>query len=76
MTLFRNRSGGRLATTLVTLTLLGCAQDDEAPATVDPVERGRYLVEVVADCGRCHTPLNADGTLYETRHLAGRLCYI
>lgn len=34
------------------------------------VERGRYIVEVIAACGNCHTPQGPDGP-DETRHLAG-----
>ena len=35
-----------------------------------PVERGRYLVEVLGACGNCHTPKGPTGDLPE-KHLAG-----
>jgi mono/diheme cytochrome c family protein len=34
------------------------------------VDRGRYIVEVIAACGNCHSP-NAPGDLDPSRHLAG-----
>jgi len=34
------------------------------------VERGQYLVEVLAACGNCHTPVGPQGPIRE-RHLAG-----
>ena len=34
------------------------------------VERGRYLVNVVARCGDCHTPRNARGKLDFSRPVA------
>jgi mono/diheme cytochrome c family protein len=34
------------------------------------VERGHYLVEVLAACGNCHTPVGPQGPVRE-RHLAG-----
>ena len=44
-----------------------------APAGVVPgdVERGRYIVESVAMCGRCHTPHNKVGVSDGTRKLEG-----
>jgi mono/diheme cytochrome c family protein len=35
-----------------------------------PVERGRYLVEVLGSCGNCHTPKGPQGDL-PGKHLAG-----
>ena len=35
-----------------------------------PVERGRYLVEVLGACGNCHTPKGPEGDL-PGKHLAG-----
>ena len=35
------------------------------------IERGRYLVEVLAHCGECHTPRNALGGLDRTAWMAG-----
>jgi mono/diheme cytochrome c family protein len=35
-----------------------------------PLERGRYLVEVIAACGNCHTPKGPAGDL-PGKHLAG-----
>jgi mono/diheme cytochrome c family protein len=39
-----------------------------------PIERGRYLVEVLAACGNCHTPKGPEGDL-PGRHLAGGFRY-
>lgn len=36
------------------------------------VERGRYLVETIAGCGNCHTPMGPNGPV-AGRHLAGGL---
>ena len=42
-----------------------------APALAQtPVERGRYLVEVLGACGNCHTPKGPTGDL-PGKHLAG-----
>ena len=35
------------------------------------IQRGRYLVEEVAQCGECHTPRNSYGELDRTRWLHG-----
>jgi mono/diheme cytochrome c family protein len=35
-----------------------------------PVERGQYIVEVIAACGNCHTPQGPDGP-DQSLHLAG-----
>jgi Cytochrome c len=37
----------------------------------DQIERGRYLVEEVAECGECHTPRNARGQLQRNAWLQG-----
>src|SRR5262245_27146257 len=42
-----------------------------APAQ-SPIERGRYLVEVIGACGNCHTPKGPDGDV-RTLHMAGGL---
>ena len=39
----------------------------------DLVAKGRRLVEDVADCGECHTPLTATGEPDERYHLAGHV---
>ncbi|MEZ5904067.1 MAG: hypothetical protein R3C69_02830 [Geminicoccaceae bacterium] len=41
-----------------------------AASADDQVERGRYLVETIAACGNCHTPMGPDGP-DASRHLAG-----
>ncbi|MCB9573898.1 MAG: c-type cytochrome [Kofleriaceae bacterium] len=45
------------------------------PAAVDPavLARGDYLVNVVMNCGGCHTPMTADGRPDDARRLAGGL---
>lgn len=42
-----------------------------APGPSGPVERGRYLVERVAQCPECHTPRDARGELIPTQFLQG-----
>lgn len=49
--------------------LLSCLYLPSAFAE-DPVERGRYIVEVIAACGNCHTPNGPDGKDM-SRKLAG-----
>lgn len=39
-------------------------------AAQNPVERGKYLVEVIGACGNCHTPKGPNGDIAE-KHLAG-----
>ncbi|RMH42683.1 MAG: hypothetical protein D6689_07385 [Deltaproteobacteria bacterium] len=53
------------------------APDAAAPdAGVDPVERGRYLVDHVALCGDCHTPRLPSGMPDMANYLAGNDCFI
>ena len=51
------------------VVLLFCCWTQLAQAET-PVERGRYIVEVIGACGNCHTPHGPDGQ-DESRHLAG-----
>jgi mono/diheme cytochrome c family protein len=37
----------------------------------DRIERGRYLVEEVGQCGECHTPRDEQGRLDRSRWLKG-----
>jgi mono/diheme cytochrome c family protein len=39
----------------------------------DLIARGKYLVEVAANCAECHTPVTAEGEPDETYHLAGHV---
>jgi mono/diheme cytochrome c family protein len=52
----------------VGLLLLFCCMQTLQAET--PVERGRYIVEVIGACGNCHTAQGPDGP-DESRHLAG-----
>ena len=61
------------------------AKPIDAPVAIDapsvdagqtPVERGRYLMNNVAACTFCHTPLNPDGTRDNTRLFAGVDCLV
>lgn len=54
------------------LTLVGLAG---AAAAETPVERGRYLVETIAGCGNCHTPMGPGGPERD-KHLAGGLVVV
>lgn len=42
-----------------------------AVPSADAVARGAYIVEQVAQCGRCHTPVNRSGERDQTNKLAG-----
>lgn len=42
-----------------------------APAGEDKVARGRYIVEEVAMCGRCHSPVDMHGNRDTTHWLQG-----
>ena len=53
---------------LVGLSFLCCWI--QAVQAETPLERGRYIVEVIGACGNCHTPQGPDGP-DESRHLAG-----
>lgn len=55
-------------TTLLILSLLWLGVGNAWAET--PLERGRYLVEVLAACGNCHTPKGPGGELADKR-LAG-----
>jgi mono/diheme cytochrome c family protein len=41
-----------------------------------PLERGRYLVEEVAQCGECHSPRDANGQPDHSRWLQGAPIWI
>ena len=45
------------------------SQQSAQDATV--MERGRYVIEIAAACGFCHTPRGADGQLLPNMKLAG-----
>ncbi len=47
------------------------AQGQSKAASQEPVARGKYIVEGVARCGQCHTPLDNDGNPDRTRWLQG-----
>ena len=47
------------------------AKSEPAAAADDNVARGRYLVENVATCWRCHSPVNASGERDRSRWLLG-----
>lgn len=56
---------------LMTCVALATLTMAPAPAAAEtPVERGRYLVEVIGACGNCHTPKGPQGDL-AGKHLAG-----
>ena len=76
-------------TMLVVAALAACGDNikvqNDAPRAIDavsadaaqtPVERGRYLMNNVAACTFCHTPLNPDGTRDLTRLFAGVDCLV
>jgi mono/diheme cytochrome c family protein len=66
----RGAAGAAAALGLGGLALLAGAASDEVR---DLVDRGRHLVEVVASCGECHTPITATGAPDTRYHLAGHI---
>jgi mono/diheme cytochrome c family protein len=46
-------------------------RQSENDSSETKVARGKYLVEGVARCGQCHTPLDSDGNPDRTRWLQG-----
>jgi mono/diheme cytochrome c family protein len=48
---------------------------DPTPATLGSMDRGKYLVDHVLNCGVCHTPSNMDGTPNMDLYLAGSRSY-
>jgi len=43
----------------------------QSPQNATVMERGRYLIEIVAACGICHTTRGADGQMLPNMKLAG-----
>ncbi len=64
----RNRAAILLLIILPTLPATIAALTD---LKEDRIQRGRYLVEEVGQCGECHTPRNNYGELDRTRWLQG-----
>lgn len=54
----------------VLVLALFCCGATAVQAAEDPVERGRYIVEVIGACGNCHTPQGPEGPDMSL-HLAG-----
>jgi hypothetical protein len=59
---------------ILTLSILACGGDDDAPAD-SPIERGQYLVDHVAVCQDCHTPRDEAGAPIADQYLAGAACF-
>ena len=57
---------------MVILVLLAVTRGDAAETLV---ERGRYLINTVAACGRCHTPRLPGGIPDPARALAGGFAF-
>lgn len=47
----------------------------DSPKTQSQVERGQYIMNVLANCTFCHTPLRADGTRDQDKLLSGVDCF-
>ena len=57
------------------LVLAASGRSRNAPQSAD-VERGKYLVEEVAECGECHTPRDAQGNVDKHAWLQGAPIWI
>jgi mono/diheme cytochrome c family protein len=57
-----------LAVAAAVVLTVGMAHAQTSPTAA--VERGKYLVEVLAACGNCHTPKGPDGDI-RAKHMAG-----
>jgi hypothetical protein len=77
--------GTRVTLVVVSLfaILVGCGDNTKLPADAPPpdagrtqIERGRYIMNTLAACTFCHTPLNPDGTRDLTRLFAGVDCFV
>jgi mono/diheme cytochrome c family protein len=61
---------------LISLVSLCLVAGVAVPAGAEsPLERGRYLVEVLGACGNCHTPKGPEGSDLPGKHLAGGFRY-
>jgi mono/diheme cytochrome c family protein len=78
--MFRSRSLAVISALMLTTGYLsaqqpatgGAAQGAGARATAGNVERGRYLVERVANCGECHSARDSYGSIVEgTKFMGG-----
>jgi hypothetical protein len=59
---------------LNTILVAGAFALAAMPAAAEtPLERGTYLMEAVAACGNCHTPITPQGQPVDGQELAGRL---
>src|ERR1043165_5400682 len=45
------------------------------PAGQSKIERGQYIMNVLANCTFCHTPLRPDGTRDQDKLLSGVDCF-
>lgn len=59
----------KLALSLFSVVAIAAFQG--AGSKSEQIERGRYLVEEVGQCGECHTPRDARGELLRSKWLAG-----
>jgi len=65
-----------LTTGAVALSLVSAAPlaaRAQKPAQSPALQRGQYLVERVAMCADCHTPMKPDGRLDESRRFQGSI---
>jgi mono/diheme cytochrome c family protein len=68
---------------MVAALAAGCGDNNDRPPPDAPpdgggqsqVERGQYIMNVLANCTFCHTPLRADGSRDTDRLLAGVDCF-
>ena len=65
-----SRRGVMKAVTLIALAGAACAVSF-ADLKSEKIERGRYLVEEIGQCGECHTPRDSRGQIDRSRWLMG-----
>ncbi len=64
---------GVLIALIILLGTLAILPELPAAQNLDPIARGKYLVELGANCGECHTPLTGTGEPDEKYHMAGHV---
>lgn len=62
--------------TAVTVSMRSAQRGSQGSGSVGEIDRGKYLVEQVAECFECHTPRKANGDLETDQWLQGATTWI